>query len=101
MKIFLTGGTGFIGSNLINELNKKNHKIFATINKSKKTAVSLTKQPVWINSSIDKIKLKDFKKIDLVIHLASHKITHLISLDRYLYWNVYAPLIMAQRAYNR
>lgn len=99
MKIFLTGGTGFIGSNLINELTNNNHKVISTINKRKKTAVKLTQKPIWIQKPLNKLKPENFKKIDVLIHLASHKIyPPYDSLDKYLYWNVYAPLIMAKNA---
>ena len=35
MKIFLTGGTGFLGKNFIKQAVKKNNYIFATTRKKK------------------------------------------------------------------
>ena len=35
MKIFLTGGTGYIGTNFIKYALKKNHKIYATSRRKK------------------------------------------------------------------
>ena len=83
MKVLITGAAGFIGFNLIKELEKK-HKVYCLDNfssLSKKTQ-SLRKKILKRNSKINikKIDLKNFNlllnsykdiKIDLVIHLAA------------------------------
>jgi len=48
MNIFLTGGTGFIGSNFIEHALSKGHKIFAIRRKGSFSKLQLTKEPIWI-----------------------------------------------------
>ncbi len=76
VKIFVTGATGFIGSNLVRGLIKNNYKVYALIRKNSKTTL--------IDDIKDKIEIFEydgdinnlveyFKEIkpDVVIHLAS------------------------------
>ena len=65
MNIFITGGTGFIGSNLVNYFNKKNNKIICNYNKKK----SQKKIKNLRISLLKKINLNS--KIDAIIHCAS------------------------------
>ena len=69
MKIFLTGGTGYIGCKLIKELNSSEHEIFQ-INRSliKKNQHNLFKYDGTISSLQNAIK---FIMPDMIIHLAS------------------------------
>ena len=53
MKIFLTGGTGFIGSHLINEAHKRGYEIRALRRPGSKSRIKLDKQPYWIEGSLD------------------------------------------------
>jgi len=76
MRILITGGLGFIGSHLIDELVKENHEIIViTRSLSKKTNIRNSQQKV----KIEKINIVDFKKLgkiieknkpDVIIHLA-------------------------------
>ena len=57
MKIFIIGGTGFIGSHLINELSSKNFEIISTKRKNSIPRVLIKKEPLWIDSeNISEIK---------------------------------------------
>ena len=62
MHIFLTGGTGFIGSNFIKLALSKSHNIKA-IKRSEKSnsRIILKSQPYWLN--------KKFSQIDTIIEL--------------------------------
>lgn len=76
MRILITGGLGFIGSHLIDELVKENHEIIViTRSLSKKTNIRNSQQKV----KIEKINIVDFNKLgkiieknkpDVIIHLA-------------------------------
>ena len=57
MKVFINGGTGFIGSHLINKLNSKNYNIISLRRKSSRPRIKLDKDPKWISDK-DTIKLK-------------------------------------------
>ncbi len=66
MKIFLTGGSGYIGKNFIDYALKKKHTIYAPTRRRRKTKKNL----VWLNGPIDK-NWKELKKSDVLVHLAS------------------------------
>jgi CDP-paratose synthetase len=71
--ILLTGGTGFIGSNIIKELSKENN-IYTIIRKERKNInlkhknikILLFKNYTQLNSQLNKIK------VETVIHCATH-----------------------------
>ena len=71
MKIFLTGATGFIGSNLINKLLKLNVHLTCYIrNKNNKKELENKGCKVIIGEILDYDKLVDsLKNMDVVIHL--------------------------------
>lgn len=71
MKIFITGGTGFIGSHLINELNSKDFEIISTKRKNSNPRVLIKKEPLWIdNENISKIE-SVLRKCDVLVNCAA------------------------------
>ena len=75
-KILLTGSSGFIGSELLNELSKK-YKIYVTIRKKRKNFNQ--------NQNINEIFFKNYEqlnrklknvRVDVVIHCATHYVKY-------------------------
>ena len=64
MKIFLTGGTGFIGSHFINAMHRDGHKVVALRRKGSKPRIKLDQEPKWIEGSLD----NEFKKDQLAFY---------------------------------
>jgi len=61
MKIIINGGTGFIGSHLINELQLKNHEIISIKRELSRPRIELEKEPKWVLEK-DKTQLKNALK---------------------------------------
>lgn len=68
MKIFLTGGTGFIGKNFINLARKNNHFIYAISRKKIKNNNNNVK---WLQGSLDQNWKKELLASDILVHLAA------------------------------
>lgn len=93
MKIFVTGATGFIGSNFINYLLKKKVD-FVAHRRSEKSlpSIDLVEDPEWCTKGLDELEEKDFQGIDVIVHLAAHSMKPPYeALADCLYWNTLVP----------
>jgi UDP-glucose 4-epimerase len=74
MKILVTGGAGFIGSNLVDKLIDEGHKVFAIDNLSTGKKENLNKKAIFYKADICHLEkiLHLFKGIDFVFHLAAN-----------------------------
>jgi len=100
MKIFLTGGTGFIGSHFINQAHDRGVGIIAQ-RRSPQSAprVPLIRKPEWLDCPIDRLTSHSFSGCDALVHLASHTPNPPYdSFEACLYWNVTSALKMFQLA---
>ena len=68
IKLFVTGGTGFIGKAFISEALKKNYFIYALTRKKNRKKIKNLK---WLHGSIDSNWLKELHDSDILIHFAS------------------------------
>lgn len=75
MKILVTGGAGFIGSNIVDELIEKKHKVVIVDNLATGNIKNINKKAKFYKVSVcDKKKIDDIfkkEKIDVVIHHAA------------------------------
>lgn len=73
MKCLVTGGAGFIGSNLVDELLKKGHKVLIVDNLSTGKKENLNPKAKFHKLDIRNLKAIEplFKNIDWVFHLAA------------------------------
>lgn len=83
MRIFLTGGTGFIGSHFLAAALKSGSRVHAlrrSVNST--TTIPLPNQPNWIVTSLEKLQPKDLENCDVLVHLASAGVS-----PRFAPWN--------------
>lgn len=93
MKIFVTGASGFIGSNFIEIANKKGIKIVGLKRKNSQPRIDLSFEPNWIIGSLEDDFTNELKDIDVLVHFASHSPNvPYDSLEKCIYWNVLSTL---------
>ncbi len=101
MRIFLTGGTGFVGSHFLNQISLSDYVTALKRNKNSKTKIKLEKEPKWILSSIDKVDNKYLMNNDLLVHLAAHSAQPPYdNLQNCIQKNVIDPLSLFEKAYS-
>ena len=71
MNILLTGGTGFIGSHLINEIHSRKFNIFSLKRKSSNIRIQLNKEPNWILDENEVELIETMKKCDIFVNCAA------------------------------
>ena len=100
MKIFLTGGTGFLGSHFINQALDQGHYVLALKRSiSSVPRVSLNEDPTWLEKEITEVTVNDLIDIDVVVHLAAHSANvPYDTLENCILKNVIDPLKLFRKA---
>ncbi|AWB33040.1 NAD-dependent epimerase/dehydratase family protein [Orrella marina] len=99
MKIFLTGGTGFVGSHFLREVQKSGHEVVAQCRPGSRPRLQPSQNPLWIERPLDHNFEVELAGCETLVHLASHTPNPPYApLDECLYWNVYATTRLLQQA---
>lgn len=99
MKLFVTGGTGFVGSHFLQQALSSGHEVIAQRRPGSRPRLQLTREPVWVDRALDQNFETELAGCDAVVHLASHTPNPPYApLDECLYWNVYATTRLIQQA---
>lgn len=100
MNIFLTGGTGFIGSHFINQGLEHGHHVLALKRSaSSQPRVPLKNEPTWLEKEMTEVTVDDLKDIDVVVHLAAHSANvPYDTLENCILKNVIDPLQLFRKA---
>ena len=99
MKLFVTGGTGFVGSHFLQQALAAGHDVIAQRRPGSRSRLQLTREPFWIDRALDQRFDVELAGCDALVHLASHTPNPPYApLDECLYWNVYATAGLIQQA---
>jgi nucleoside-diphosphate-sugar epimerase len=96
MKIFVTGGTGFIGCHFLNRALRAGHQVRALrLLSQPETRLPLVQQPDWVDVPMEELTVDHFRDCKVLVHLAAHSANvPYDTLDNCVRWNVQAPLKM-------
>jgi nucleoside-diphosphate-sugar epimerase len=72
MRIFLTGGTGFIGSHVLKQGLASGHEIVALRRPGATTSILLEQQPQWVEGALDDDWTQMLTNCEAFIHLAAY-----------------------------
>ena len=101
MKLFVTGGTGFVGSNFLNAAIDCGYEILAQHRPKSKARIELLKEPEWIEGQLSSNFTEKLKECDTLVHFASHTPNPPYdSLEKCLYWNLDMSLRLFNQAYE-
>lgn len=100
MKIFVTGGTGFIGSHFLNQAHAAGHQILALRRSPESQShIPLAREPEWLDRSMEEIRASDLEGSKAVVHLAAHSANvPYDTLENCIEGNVLAPLKLFRAA---
>ena len=99
MKLFVTGGTGFVGSHFLQQALAAGHEVIAQRRPGSRPRMPLTREPHWVDRALDQGFDIELAGCDAFVHLASHTPNPPYApLDECLYWNVYATTRLLQQA---
>lgn len=102
MKIFLTGGTGFIGSHVLKQLLALDIEVIAHRRKqSSSPNIPIDGTVNWLTKPVSDIEPLDFAGVNVLVHLASHSVQYPFdTLQNNVFYNVVEPLEMFEKAYQ-
>ncbi|HBH72836.1 MAG TPA: hypothetical protein DDY43_05210 [Synechococcales bacterium UBA10510] len=72
MKIFATGGTGFLGSHLIRQALAEGHDVVALRRTGSQPRVSLDRQPKWLDGELSDDWSEALTECEAFVHLAAY-----------------------------
>jgi nucleoside-diphosphate-sugar epimerase len=99
MKLFVTGGTGFVGGHFLRRAMLSGHQIVALRRSGSAPSIDIGFEPNWIEGDLSEIPHGPFAGCDAFVHLAAHSAnTPYDSLERCIHWNVTASVRAAAAA---
>jgi len=101
MNIFITGGTGFIGSHVLRLLAATDHKVTALHRIHSRPCIEIGKEPLWLEKEMDLLESNDFIGMDVIVLLASVGVSpKKSSWHDLFYWNVLVMLGILEKAHS-
>ncbi len=101
MRLFVTGGTGFIGTHFVDQAMIAGHEVRALRRPGSMPRLPLKVEPEWIEGPLDGDWRAQLKECEMLVHLAAHTANPpYAGLHECLHWNVCAPLKLAGQAWE-
>ena len=101
MKLFVTGGSGFIGSHFLNAAFKGGYEVVAQIRPGSTPRIALLDEPEWAVGQLNSNFIKKLEECDALVHFAAHTPNQPYdSLEKCLYWNLNVSLSLLDQAYK-
>ncbi|MBP8132671.1 MAG: NAD-dependent epimerase/dehydratase family protein [Zoogloea sp.] len=98
MKLFITGATGFVGSQLVRQALAAGHEVLALRRPGSCSRIALAPEPRWLDGNLESFAPPG--DCDMMIHAAAHSAnTPYDNLDACIHWNVSAALHAVSRAH--
>jgi len=72
MRIFLTGGTGFIGGHVLQLAQAEGHELVALRRPGASSRISLDREPHWLEGSLADDWRQELSSCDALLHLAAY-----------------------------
>jgi len=99
MKLFVTGGTGFVGTHFLQQALAAGHEVVALRRPGSAPRLPLAAEPRWLDGALDADWSDALQGCEVLVHLASHTPNPPYApLDECLYWNVFAAMKLARQA---
>lgn len=75
MKLFVTGGTGFIGTHFLQMATASGHTLLALRRPGGRPRLPLETEPIWLDGDIRDDWRNELAQCDALVHLAAHGVT--------------------------
>lgn len=99
MNIFVTGGTGFIGSNFVRLALRRGHHVRVLRRPGSYPAIPFAKEPEWLERPMDKLEREDLTGTDALVHFASVGVSpQRATWSELMYWNVSTTVRLMEKA---
>nr|VFJ48470.1 MAG: dTDP-6-deoxy-L-talose 4-dehydrogenase (NAD+) [Candidatus Kentron sp. DK] len=99
MKLFVTGGTGFIGSHFLNAAHHAGHEIIALKRAGSEPPIELNRQPIWVEGDLSTDCSEHLEKCDALIYIAAFGVSpQPANWKDCFYWNVFQSIRLFHRA---
>ncbi|MGD1089575.1 MAG: NAD-dependent epimerase/dehydratase family protein [Verrucomicrobiota bacterium] len=99
MKIFVTGGTGFIGSHFLAQALASGREVIALKRMGGLPRIKLPAQPQWLEREMPEVTVGDLQGSQILVHLAAHSANvPYDTLGECLRWNVFESCSLFEKA---
>ena len=89
MRIFVTGGTGFIGSHFVRAALAAGHEVRAVRRHGSKPRIQMEREPDWLDCGLEEVSAENMSGCDILVHLASPGVSpRQADLEELFHWNV-------------